>query len=288
VTVTVSSLDDSSAFVEAKALHLPSSGSDPHKDKYILIIGNQIFGLTDTSERTVLEADESVTYRVVVPLPLLLSVREIRLRPLFWQDDPYELSAPIPDFSLGSGSEKLVLIQKTEQISTFVLFGNRLKGATILEPAGVALQSFDGSGSDDTIRRIDLKAEQLKAFKEIVLQKGASERPVFVAIPSGDPKDASTKPSIAVKGRVTVGMDEATITGDGLEKLKAVRFKKLAIKFVLAEDKKSVTLTGLFKAGVTTTPTEKDLECELESGQKTTVQIDVVNSKIETVERDKN
>jgi len=66
-------------------------------------------------------------------------------------------------------------------------------------------------------------------------------------------------------------MDEVVIAGDGLDKLKAVRFKKAALKFTLSDDKKSVTVSGLAAARVTSTPSEQTLEFEFEGGQKSTV-----------------
>jgi hypothetical protein len=67
-----------------------------------------------------------------------------------------------------------------------------------------------------------------------------------------------------------------------------VRFKKTALKFRLSDDKKSVTLSGLAAAHVMSTPTEQTLQFEFEGGQKNTVKVDVVNGKVETVERTKN
>jgi hypothetical protein len=83
-------------------------------------------------------------------------------------------------------------------------------------------------------------------------------------------------------------MDEVVITGDALDKLKAVRFKKTTLKFTLSDDKKSVTVSGLAAARVTATPSEQTLEFEFEGGQKSTAKVDVVNGKVETVERTKS
>jgi cold shock CspA family protein len=78
------------------------------------------------------------------------------------------------------------------------------------------------------------------------------------------------------------------VTGAGLEKLKAVKFGKKAMGFSLADDKKSVVLSGLVAAGVTATPSGQEVDFEFESGDKSTVVLDLVNSRIETVERPKN
>jgi hypothetical protein len=53
-----------------------------------------------------------------------------------------------------------------------------------------------------------------------ILIKGPGERPVTVAMPVGE-----AKPSVSFKGRVAVGANELVVSGDGLDKLKAVKFK---------------------------------------------------------------
>jgi hypothetical protein len=228
-----------------------------------------------------------VTYRVVVPANTLASVRSVSLLPLFWKKEKYAVSTGMPEFSFTGGGEKLVLIEKNDKTSTYLLYGNRLKEAKVLAPVGVTLRPVGSLNDDGTIRLIDLSADQLKASKDIVLQKGTNERPTVIAIPAPDGKDTS-KPALTPQSRITVGMDEVVIAGDGLDKLKAVRFKKTAMKFTVSDDKKSVTLSGLAAARVTAVPTEQTLEFEFEGGQKSTVKVDVVNGKVETVDRTKN
>jgi hypothetical protein len=285
-TARVSSFDDSNVLVEVHATKLPQTAPHPADDAYYLLVGPRLFGLRDSQfERSASTGD--VTYRVVVPAGTLASVRNISLLPLFWKKEKYAVSVGMPEFSLTSGGEKLVLIEKSDTGSRYVLYGNRLKDATVLSPLGATLKPVDSLNDDGTIRTIDLNAAQLKTAKQIVLQKKSDERPTFVALPSPDAKDAP-KPALTAQGRITVGMDEVVIAGDGLDKLKAVRFKKTAIKFSLSDDKKSVTLSGLAAAHVTATPTEQTLEFEFEGGQKSTVKVDVINGKVETVERTKN
>jgi hypothetical protein len=288
VSVAVSSFDESNVFLEVKAVDLPHDGSDPSGSSYYLVVGNRMFGLTDSSfERTVQENEHSVTYRVVVPIALLVSAREVEIEPLFRKTGKYRLRAKVDVFSLSSGSEKLVMIEKNDQGARFVLMGNRLKNATVLAPSGLSLKSLQGVADEDSIRQLEIKTDQLKTTKQILLLKATGERPIFVSVPSSEEK-GSSQPGLVVKGRITIGTDEATVSGDGLEKLKAVLFKKKPIPFTLSDDKKSVTLKGLAAAGVTAVATEQELDCEFVDGKKSTVKIDVVSSKIETIDRNKN
>ena len=286
VSAKVSSFDESNVLLEVHGTGMPHANTDPPMYAYYLLVGNRLFGLKDSQfERS--GADGDVTYRVAVPANTLASVRSVSLLPLFWKKEKYAVSTGMPEFSLTGGGEKLVLIEKSEKTSIYLLYGNRLKEAKVLAPAGVTLRPVGSLIDDGTIRLIDLSADQLKASKEIVLQKGANERPTVIAIPAPDGKDTS-KPALTPQSRITVGMDEVVIAGEGLDKLKAVRFKKIAIKFTVSDDKKSVTLSGLGAARVTSTPTEQTLEFEFEGGQKSTVKVDVVNGKVETVDRTKN
>lgn len=286
LTAHVSSFDDSNVLLEVKGTGIPNTGTDPKLDSYYLLVGNRLFGLRDSPfERSIGSAD--VTYHVVVPAGALSSVPRAFLLPLFWKKEKYEVPADILDFSLSNSSEKLVLIDKGDKASTYLLYGNRLKDAQVLSPTGLALRPVDSLNDDGTIRLLVVSADLLKTLKQIVLQKKSGERPTVVSIPASDTKDTA-KPTLTAQSRITVGMDEVVIAGDGLDKLKAVRFKKTALKFTLSDDKKSVTVSGLAAARVTSTPSEQTLEFEFEGGQKSAVKVDVVNGKVETVERTKS
>jgi hypothetical protein len=286
VTAKVLSFDDSNVELEVKAAGVPHKDRDPQLNLYYLLVGNRLFGLRDSQfERSASGSD--LTYRVVVPASALSSVPSASVLPLFWKKEKYKISVAMPQFALTSGGEKLVLIDKGDKTSTYLLYGNRLKDAQVLAPSGVALKPVDNLNDDGTIRLLALSADQLKTAKQLVLQKATAERPTVIAIPAPDAKDA-TKPTLTPQGRITVGMDEVVIAGDGLDKLKAARFKKTALKFTLSDDKKSVTVSGLVAAKVTATPSEQTLEFEFEGGQKSTVKVDVVNGKVETVERTKS
>ena len=285
-SVAMKSLDDSNVLLEVTATNVPNTDDDPKRELYYLLIGNRLFGLTDSTFERSLIGTDSITYKLAVPLPLISSAREIQLLPLFWNRDKYLLRRGIENLALPSNTEKLVLIAKADDKSRFVLLGNRLSGAKVVEPAGVALVSFDGLQNDDTIRIIELTSGQLKTTKQIVIQKGAGERPILVSIPAADAA-GTAKPSL-VAPRITVGADEVSLSGDGVDKVRVATFKKKPLKVMVADDKKSVVISGLATAGVTVAASEQEIECQLESGQKTTVKIDVVSSKVETVDRTKN
>jgi hypothetical protein len=286
LTPRVLSFDDSNVELEVTANGIPNSGKVPGLDLYYLLVGNRLFGLRDSQfER--MAAGSGIVYRVAIPASALSSVPKVFLVPLFWKKEKFKISADMPQFALTSGGEKLVLIDKGDKTSTYLLYGNRLKAAQVLAPSGVTLNPVDSLKDDGTIRLVALTADQLKTAKQLVLQKDAGERPTVIAIPAADAKDAA-KPTLTPQGRITVAMDEVVISGDGLDKLKAVRFKKTALKFALSDDKKSVTVSGLAAAKVTAAPSEQALEFEFEGGQKATVKVDIVNGKVETVERTKS
>jgi hypothetical protein len=115
--------------------------------------------------------------------------------------------------------------------------------------------------------------------KQIVLKKSGSDRYLFVALPTpeGPPKIVLTG-----GGRVVVGTDEI-VNRDTFDDLKSVTFNKK--KLANAPNGKSVKVSGLAAAGVTTIAGEPELLFEFEDGKKNTLKLDVVNSKIETVAR---
>jgi hypothetical protein len=81
-----------------------------------------------------------------------------------------------------------------------------------------------------------------------------------------------------------VGADEAVIEGDGMKDLVKVTFKKQEITSKeIAGDGKSVRLSGLRAIGVTSTAATQPLVLEFKSGSKVTVNLEVVDTKIETI-----
>ena len=83
--------------------------------------------------------------------------------------------------------------------------------------------------------------------------------------------------------RVTVGADEAVIVGDGLGTISKVQFQKKDLTVVKSGDGKSITVTGLAAAGATTTARTVDIDLLPATGKATTIKLEVVSSKIETV-----
>src|SRR6202035_5278280 len=108
------------------------------------------------------------------------------------------------------------------------------------------------------------------------------ERSEFLALPAPDDKTSTPPtPILTPKYRITVGMDDAALTGSNLDKLKikSVTFSKKPLNPpTVSADGKTMTLTGLVAAGVTTEPVTRDIEFELENAPKTTVTLEVVNS----------
>jgi hypothetical protein len=87
---------------------------------------------------------------------------------------------------------------------------------------------------------------------------------------------------LQAKERVTVGADEAVLTGDAIGQLITVSWRGAAIQAAPLPDGKSVRLTGLKNAGVTAVAGTQTLDLVLKSG-KSTVNLEVVTAKVETV-----
>ena len=122
-----------------------------------------------------------------------------------------------------------------------------------------------------------------KAYKSIVIQKTTGEQVESISLPDPDPQGtAASSQAITLKFHPSVGSDEADFTGGDLESIKGVIFNGKALTIALSADKKTLIVRGLLAAGVTQTPTPKDLSFETKTGQKSTVTVDVVNYRVET------
>lgn len=174
-----------------------------------------------------------------------------------------------------------MLFEQTPAELRYMLLGNRLTNAEILSPSTATWSNPHGIPQSDTLRTI---AVTDKSAKQIILRKGLNERPIILALPA--PAAAGdTKPALTAKGSLVAGMDEATVSGDNLDKLKKVRFGDAEIRFSLSKDKKSVTLSGLSAARVTAAPQEQELEFEFEDGKKASVKVNVFSGIYEITER---
>ncbi len=295
--VKTTTFDDSNSLLTFTIRKLPYGGPQlngkPDLDAYTLIVANRVFGLSDSPiVRIPINQDGYVEFRAIVPTSLVTTARRASVQPLFWgtkataKGQNYLLSANIGYIGLESTSEKIVLVGKTKDQATFMLTGNRLDSAVIKGPASACFTHDIAMRDTATIRFFTLSLDDWKLYKGVLLQKTVNERPELVTLPALDDKAAST-PLLTPKYRITVGMDDVALVGDNLEKLytniSSVTFnntKTLAVS--LALDKKSLIVSGLVAAGVTTEPITRDINFAFKDGTKATVTLEVVSSKVET------
>ncbi|HZN09887.1 MAG TPA: hypothetical protein VFB65_24035, partial [Pyrinomonadaceae bacterium] len=276
VQAAITSFDDTKSIVRAVVINRPVG---PTIDEYLMVVNDKVFGLADAP----LERDsDNSTFRAVVPTSLVSGPTKVQMIPLFWGED-YKTKPYYETSTLESTVDKVVVLDKTADPVVFLLYGSRLTTKVITHPGGVILNPL-GNNPLTEIGTFTLSKAKWADTKQIVLQKAAAERPVFVTMPTPDPQ---TKIVLAVGGRVVVGTDELVVTGDTFDKLTAVKFNngKTSIDKVVSDDKKSVKIVGLVGKGVTTVAGEPELVFEYDAGKKVTLKLDVVSSKIETVPR---
>jgi hypothetical protein len=274
VQATISSFDDTKSIVKAVVSNKPVG---PTIDEYLMVVNDKVFGLADAP----LERDNAnSTFRAVVPTSVVTGPTKVQVIPLFWGEH-YETTPDFKPATLESTVDKVVILDKTADPVVFLLYGSRLSANVITHPGGVTLTAL-GSNPISEIGTFTLTKAKWADTKQIVLQKNATERPVFVTMPSVDPPP---KIVLTVGGRVVAGTDELVVTGDTFDNLTAVTFGKTPINKVISDNKKSVKIVGLVGKGVTSIAGEPELLFEYDAGKKITLKLDVVSSKIETVPR---
>ena len=142
------------------------------------------------------------------------------------------------------------------------------------------------SESKDTLQLLEMDADLAKALKQVALQRcqngTCTESPFLIAVPPLPTSDQA-KQELKFQERVTVGADEAVIVGDDVNKVADVIFQGKSLDKSL--DGKNLKIKGLAAAGVTATAKTQNVDLKMTAGGKTTIKLEVVSSKIETVQK---
>lgn len=287
---SVTTLDETNSLVRVKVgfNQIPDAGgSAPMKTPQdlerfpaiVLTVGPRTFGYSELQRK-------GNELSAVVPTALLVANSKLTLQVLFPTEE-CRTDVPLAPFVAFSQIERLVLLEQGKDASKFLLFGNRLGGAEVVSPEGV---KFKGVGNPphndtDTLRLLELTSAQMQSHKNLLLRRkdaqGNFERPFMVAVPVVDAKKPETPKA---KERITVGSDEAVIEGEGMKELPKAFFRNQEITSKeIAEDGKSLRLLGLTRLGVTAAAATQPIVLEFKSGAKVTVNIEVVDTKGETV-----
>lgn len=252
--------------------------NEPEQEKKspprVIVIGSRVFGYSDAPVQR-----KGKALSAVVPNALLSANPSPRIwvQTLFPQrgckSDPVAAPRPI-------SPERLAVLERDQNTTTFLLSGTRLGGIRVLSPVGAVLGNVGAPSDPDRLVSLTLTSDHLKTNKQVFLQRNG-ERPFLVNIPELDPKKPDPPKA---RERVTVDADEAVIEGDGMRDLSKVFFRNAEITSrEIAADGKSVRLSGLRVLRVTSTAASQPLVLEFKSGAKVTVTLEVVNTKVETV-----
>ncbi|HEX6716886.1 MAG TPA: hypothetical protein VF088_07235, partial [Pyrinomonadaceae bacterium] len=277
-TSSITTFDDSKSIVTSNLTNFPVG---PPLTAYVMVINDRVFGLADAPiERK--DGGAIKTFRALVPTSLLNGPTSVQLKPLFWDESFATDATAVNNTNLESATDKVMALNLNVEPSEYLLFGNRLTASSIVIPTGITIQAVTGA-DPATLGIFRLTKAQRNNLKQIVLKKSGNDRYVFVTLPT---PEGPPKITLTAGGRVVVGTDEIIVTGDTFDDLKSVTFNKKQL--VKVPNGKSVKIGGLVSAGVTTLAGEPELVFEFEDGNKNTLKLDVVSSKIETVTRPSN
>jgi hypothetical protein len=295
--VFASPYDDNSSLLTVKLTGLSDTGIDPGIDEYLLYVGDRVFGLSDAPIERIRGSGPNTAYsadiKAIVPNSLLAG-KKVTVFALFWGDQGYIAPKYVEKVGLDTLQYSVALLSQNKDGSArYLFYGTHLENAFIVAPPGVQLIPIPGV-NDQNVRTFYLKADEVAAYKQVAVQKAYGQRPVLLPLPALSAQGVTAATPPKPKERPVVGADSALIGGDGMDKLKSVTFKApsatqpVKIKFSVTVDKKSVNLMGLVAAGVTVSPGQKELQFQFESGQPIKVILDVVNYKVESVDRAQN
>lgn len=269
--IKIEPVDDSTSRL---TVEVNEDKQETQRPQRVIVVGQRVFGFSDSP---ILR--EGKTLSAVVPNSLLnASPRpEVSVRFLFAQksclSDPVALPKP-------ASPERLAVLERRDDEVVFLLSGSRASDVEVISPAGAKKGALGLPGEKEKLTTLTLSNDHIKTNKQVLLQR-KGERPFLVNIPDIELKKPDPPKA---KERVTVDSDEAVIEGDGMKDLVKVTFKGTEItQRDVAGDGKSVRLSGLRRLGVTSAAATQALVLEFKSGAKATVNLEVVNTKVETV-----
>lgn len=279
----------------------------------LLIVGGKAFGYSDAP--VVSETDnagKTSTLSIVLPTAFLISNPEVTVKPILADDRFCGVSANFCDkvklFSPSAELERLVLLDQSGSRVRYLLFGRKLGEVNPVDPQDVppsagqtsGAQGGSGGGSrnqptpprielldtgsdadKDTIRIVSVDGDFAKNLKQLVFRR-ANEAPFLVSVPAPPTAD-QTKSQPKFQERVTVGADDALIVGDDLSKVTQVFFQKTELNKTM--EGKALRIKGLAAAGATAVAKTQNIDLKSPTGKTTTIQLEVVNSKIESVQK---
>lgn len=240
----------------------------------LLVIGGRAFGYSDAPATR-----KGNQLSVEVPTAFLIVHPEVQVKPLF-APKRYARSHAIDGLEMLSQTDHLLVLEQGRDSARFLLYGNRLRGAEIIEPADVTFKTFGRTEDNDTLGLIELTADQIKAYKQILLKR-KDERALLIPIPAVDfiTKPPDPKP----RERLALNADEIVIDGVVFEDVIQVTYKGRKVE-VVKEGKTSVRLKGLRAVGATSSATTRPLDFKF-VGKTSPIKIEVVSNKSEVVQK---
>ncbi|HEU4768817.1 MAG TPA: hypothetical protein VFS77_15645, partial [Pyrinomonadaceae bacterium] len=281
---TVSAVDETTSRVTVRVSHpgwakvTPEDWLSPSQP-IVFVIGQRVFGFPDAP---IQRNGNDLTF--LAPTALLAANPVVTVQTLFPPEHclaSAEIANMLPP---PNQTERLALLEHGDPIVKFLLYGTRLTGLQVLAPA-VNIGPLPNN-SDDRILLVEIDARQLKTHKHLLVQRPTDERPFLIPIPSLE-QPKKPDPPKALE-RITVDANEAVIIGEGLKDVARVFFRTTSLdpsQVQPADDGKSLRLIGLARLGVTATAATQAFVLEFKSGARVPVNIEVVDSKIESVPR---
>jgi hypothetical protein len=239
-----------------------------------LVIGGKVFGYSDAPLSR--GPDE---LSIALPTSFLITNPEVIVKPLLGDN---RAGAKKNLLGASAENERLVYLTQDDTDASYLLFGRGLKDVKVVPDGQVAFSPV-GTGEDvDTLRLVKIKLTTVKQLKQIILQR-PSERPFLVSVPALPSASSSSTQSSDPKfqERVTVGSDEATIVGDGLNLVDSVVFGKTELT-ISDKSAKAIKLKGLSAARVTAVAKTQEITLKSKTGS-TKITLEVVSQKVETV-----
>jgi hypothetical protein len=286
--VKLESFDDANAEVDLSLQISGQNASSFHGEQLLALIGNRVFGLSDSpfmSKGDPSEKGGAMSIQLLAPLALLRAARSIKVKRPFWGKNwedakSFDLAnITRTDIDVDFVPTKVVVASQTEDSAQLAIVGSDLSYVDVLVPDS---QSVKHIGA--TLILVPISAKELKGLKQVLLRdkKGAI---ALVPLPESSSSKSSADQQGTAPPKTSLEKSEpiksskgtkVTIKGVSLDAIQSVLSKDKPLTFALASDKKSLTVS--LPDDLTSTPGVKILTFILKDGTVIRHQIVIVPS----------
>jgi len=152
--VSVSAVDENNSVLTVKVENLKDYDEKHWTVPLVIVVGGHTFGYSDVP---IQRSSDNSTLSALISTGFLSANRRVTVTPLL-ASERYQAAADVTALDLTSQPAHLALLETTDNMSRFLLYGNRLKNAKIISPDGAELCPIGRAQDEDSLQMLVIPA----------------------------------------------------------------------------------------------------------------------------------